>query len=307
MNQPANGTHIFNQTARRLLMVGLDTETTGIDPSRAKIVQIATVAHCPGVIPPEGKCRQELVDPLIPIPPGATAVHHLTDEMVKDKPSFAEIAKDLTQLVAQLNQGGAACVGYNVRKYDWPLLQAEFARIGFVVQTPIFIDVCDLACWHFRHLISRKLSAVAAHLGVPFAEGEAHEALADVRKSFEVLAKIRELCQLPDDLEGDMQLALRAQIAAVRIDAEYDAFGPIVYRCRYAWLREDAPFRIGIGKHCGTLLSDLSQSYLSWLAENVLPSAKSAVWDAFRVTKFASGFDLDKFAGPWRKPKVVRP
>jgi len=163
-----NNTHLFNQREKRALFVGLDLETTGTDPSRAKIVQFASVAQCPGFLPPEGTVANFLLDPGCAIPPSATAVHGISNEMVLGKLTFDQNLPQLMQLLHMATQPGAIVTGYNVRRYDWPLLQHALAERGIVVPTPTFVDVCDLVGWYYRHLPSRKLTAVAEHLGVGF-------------------------------------------------------------------------------------------------------------------------------------------
>lgn len=281
------------------MFIGLDTETTGVDPSRARVVQIATSVQSPGFDP---KGATQLLNPEQRIPPSASAVHKITDEMVADKPTLPQSARQITALLGSACDPLAVASGYNIRKYDWPLLQARFAEIGVVIPTPQFVDVHDLVCWHFRHLRSRKLSAVAAHLGIPFDEGEAHDALNDVSKSFEVLNKIRtDVLKLPDTLAGDIELIRLCTLYAIRNDAEWNSFGAVVYRDRETWGAEDAPFRLGIGKNAGMLLSELREReprYCNWLVRDVLPTCQPAVWDAFR----ASGFD-DSWGIP--KPRAL--
>ncbi len=164
-----NNTHLFNQREQRALFVGLDLETTSTDPSRAKIVQFASIAQCPGFLPSEGSIANFLLDPGCAIPASATAVHGITDEMVRGKLTFDQNLSQLMQLLHMATQPGAIVTGYNVRRYDWPLLQHSLAELGVIVPTPTFVDVCDLVGWYYRHLPSRKLTAVAEHLGVGFA------------------------------------------------------------------------------------------------------------------------------------------
>ena len=113
----------------------IDLETTGIDVTNDRIVEIAVVK-----IYPDGKeevrCRR--VNPTIPIPKEATAVHGITDEDVKDEPTFKEIAKSLAQMLE-----GCDFAGFNSNKFDFPLLAEEFLRAGidFDFHKRRFIDV----------------------------------------------------------------------------------------------------------------------------------------------------------------------
>jgi hypothetical protein len=330
-------THLFNQREKRALFVGLDLETTSTDSSRARIVQFASVAHCPGFLPPEGSVANFLLDPGCAIPTDATKVHGITDEMVRGKLTFDQNLPQLMQLLHMATQPGAIVTGYNVRRYDWPLLQHTLAERGIVVPTPTFVDVCDLIGWYYRHLPSRKLTAVAEHLGVGFAAsgavqsvlspavghvvsdvltprpdvvhapdrtqspvplaGEwkqdhapdrAHDALGDVNKTFQVLAKIRQALDLADNMAGDVELIRLSTLASIRLDAEYGQYRHYIYRDRARWSEDDAPFRLGFavqGKHCGDLLTDIWRDDLSlwnWLTRKVVPDAPKEVKEEFR-------------------------
>ena len=69
----------------------------------------------------EEKTRR--LNPEMPIPPQATAVHHITDEDVKDAPTFRQIAKDLLRIFENCD-----IAGFNSNKFDVPLLMEEFLR-----------------------------------------------------------------------------------------------------------------------------------------------------------------------------------
>ncbi len=345
-----NNTHVFNQREKRALFVGLDLETTGTDPSRAKIVQFASVAQCPGFLPPEGTVASFLLDPGCAIPASASAVHGITDEMVRGKLTFDQNLPQLMQLLHMATQPGAIVTGYNIRRYDWPLLQHALAERGIIVPTPTFVDVCDLIGWYYRHLPSRKLTAVAEHLGVGFAASgtvqnglqsdnlvpflqkeaaivpgssdwgpiglgklptpavghimaepvadRAHDALGDVNKTFQVLAKIRQALDLADNMAGDVELIRLATLASIRLDAEYGQYRHYIYRDRDRWGAEDAPFRLGMGKkHCGVLLEELraiDPRYCEWFIKYPLQEAPPDVWDEFKRAGIVFATDADK-------------
>jgi DNA polymerase-3 subunit epsilon len=102
--------------------VALDTETTGMDPMRDRIVEFAAVK-----LHPDGRREtfRTLVNPKEPIPPEASRVHGITDETVRDAPTFAETAREVILFLA-----GADLTGYNIHRFDLPILKAEFERIG---------------------------------------------------------------------------------------------------------------------------------------------------------------------------------
>jgi DNA polymerase-3 subunit epsilon len=100
----------------------IDLETTGVNISIDRIVEIAIVK-----ISPDGtqQVKRKLINPLIPIPKGSSDIHGITDEMVKDAPSFKQAANELKQFMENCDMGG-----YNSNRFDIPMLIEEFLRIG---------------------------------------------------------------------------------------------------------------------------------------------------------------------------------
>ena len=103
-------------------LVFFDLETTGINIVKDRIVEISFVKVYPNG-KEESKTRR--INPEMPIPPESTAIHGITDEDVKDCPTFKEIAKSLA---AQIE--GCDLAGYNSNRFDIPLLAEEFLRAG---------------------------------------------------------------------------------------------------------------------------------------------------------------------------------
>src|SRR6187455_2920650 len=103
-------------------LVFVDLETTGVNVGADRIVEIALLK----VLPPDAskkETKRYLVNPTIPIPAGSTKVHNITDEDVKDMPTFSQIAKDIHTFII-----GCDLAGYNSNKFDIPLLHEEFIR-----------------------------------------------------------------------------------------------------------------------------------------------------------------------------------
>ncbi len=172
-------------------LVGFDLETTGTSIERDRIVEIALVR-----VEPDGTRRdfRSLVNPGMPIPPGATKVHGITDADVRDAPAFAAIAAQVVKLL-----DGADLAGYNSLRFDAPLLETELARVGHTV---------DLLSR--RHLdgyviftLMEPRTLTAAYRKFCGAElQDAHTALADVEAALRVLdAEIAHYEQLPADVE----------------------------------------------------------------------------------------------------------
>ena len=103
-------------------LVFFDLETTGINIVKDRIVEISYVK-----VFPNGKeeTKTRRINPGMPIPPESTAIHGITDEDVKDCPTFKEIAKSLATQIE-----GCDLAGYNSNRFDIPMLAEEFLRAG---------------------------------------------------------------------------------------------------------------------------------------------------------------------------------
>ena len=119
-------------------VLAFDLETTGLDTRRARIVQYALVgSNSEGDIISVNK----IVDPTCKIPADASSVHGIYDDDVKGKGVFSEHAKDIHEMLDD-----TVVIGHNVLRYDWPVLTAEFTRIGQLPPKPhATIDTLRLA------------------------------------------------------------------------------------------------------------------------------------------------------------------
>jgi DNA polymerase-3 subunit epsilon len=157
-------------------IIFFDLETTGIDIAKERICQIACIK-----IDLDGKQTEKelLINPTIPIPKEATEIHGITDEMVADKPTFANISKSLFEFFE-----GCDIAGYNSNVFDVPLLAEEFSRsrIEFPNWELNFVDVLQ----YERLLKPNKLADVYKRYTGKDLEG-AHDALNDVRATLEIL------------------------------------------------------------------------------------------------------------------------
>ncbi len=119
-------------------VLAFDLETTGLDVRRDRIVQYALVGS-----DVEGDLISvnKIVNPTCKIPIEASSVHGIYDKDVKGKDIFAEHAENIHDLL-----NDSIVIGHNIQRYDWPLLSAEFARIGRLVPKPhAMIDTLRLA------------------------------------------------------------------------------------------------------------------------------------------------------------------
>jgi len=154
----------------------IDLETTGINISTDKIVEIAIVR-----IQPDGTkiAKRKLINPQMPIPAASSAVHGITDEMIKDAPTFKQVANEIKQFLDNCDLGG-----YNSNRFDIPMLIEEFMRAGLEFSTDgrKMIDVQKI----FHMMEQRTLSAAYKFYCNCNLE-DAHSAEADAHASWEVL------------------------------------------------------------------------------------------------------------------------
>lgn len=155
-------------------IIFFDLETTGTNTLNDRIVQIAIIK-----LSAEGKVEKErLINPTIPIPPEVSKIHGVTDEMVKDEPTFRQIAKGLYKFME-----GCDLAGYNHLNFDMPMLIEEFARAGIAFPAPDaqYIDVMKI----YFHYHPRTLSAAYQEYCNKDLEG-AHDAMVDTQATLEI-------------------------------------------------------------------------------------------------------------------------
>ena len=125
----------------------LDVETTGLSFKTDRIIQVSFSTVTPAK---EVSTRTRLINPEMPIPEAATAIHGITDADVADEPTFQHIAKSLTESLR-----GHDFIGYNFR-FDQGMLNAEFQRTE--VPSP-FVDTAVIDPFRlWQHLETRTLS-----------------------------------------------------------------------------------------------------------------------------------------------------
>ena len=173
-------------------VIFFDLETTGLSLSRDRIVELAVIR-----VSPQGDVfeRVRRYNPGIPIPAEAAAIHGITDDVVTDEPPFRATARSLAQLLEPCD-----LAGFNIRRFDLPILLAEFGRAGvaFDVTGRRLIDMKMI----FHREEPRDLSAAARfYLGRD--HQDAHTALSDIRTTAAVLtAQLGRYRHLPRDMDG---------------------------------------------------------------------------------------------------------
>jgi DNA polymerase III subunit epsilon len=177
----------------------LDLETTGINISTDRIVEIAIVKIN---IDGTKQVKRKLINPQMPIPAGATEVHGITDDMVKEAPTFKQVANEIKQFIEGCDLGG-----YNSNRFDIPMLIEEFLRAGidFSVEGKKFVDVQKV----FHLMEQRTLSAAYKFYCNKSLDG-AHSAEVDATATWEVLeAQIERYPQIGDTVESIVDFARR--------------------------------------------------------------------------------------------------
>ena len=238
-----------------------DLETTGTDALHDRIVEISMIK-----VMPDGTDIQRTVrvNPGMPIPAEATAVHHITDADVTDKPLFSQLAEGLAQSFR-----GCDLAGFNSNRFDIPLLAEEFARAGidFDFNECRFIDVQTI----FHKKEQRTLSAAYKfYCGKNL--DDAHSANADTRATYEVLmAQLDRYDDLPNDMEKLAEYSSQ--------NKNVDLMGRLVYDDRHREV-------INFGKYKGQLAVDVLRrdpSYFSWIQQGDFASSTKRAFMAIKL------------------------
>ena len=241
-------------------LVFFDLESTGLNVMKDRIVQIALIKY-----PKEGGEpieKEMLVNPGIPISEESIAIHGITPEKVANKPTFIQVAHEINDFI-----GNADLSGYNSDRFDIPMLMEEMARAGidFDIDNRRAIDVQKI----FYKMEPRTLVAALKYFCGKKLE-DAHNALADVRATVDVLKGQLIMYQETDYVDGDdytTERPIKNDMAAIAkfigdtrtVDAtqrfKYNHQGEIVFN---------------FGKYVGQPAAELlfkDRHYLNWILE----------------------------------------
>ena len=134
----------------------IDVETTGLNPAVDRIIEIGAIKFLSGV---ESGKFLTLVNPLICISPGATAVNHITDDMVVNAPVFADVADILWEFLGDTD----VFVAHNAA-FDLAFLKMEFSRCGYEF-SGTYLDTLSMSRSLFPSLLNHKLQTVLEKVG----------------------------------------------------------------------------------------------------------------------------------------------
>lgn len=199
-----------------------DTETTGVRADKDRIVEIAAYD------PINNKSFEKLVNPQCPIPKEASAIHHITDEMVKECPDFSQIGREFVDFC----EGEVVLIAHNNDGFDIHFLRNEFGRHGIQMPNWQFLDSLKWARRYRPDLPRHTLQFLREVYQI--AENNAHRALDDVIVLHQVFMS------MVDDLDIETILKLVNKPREI----------------------QHMPF----GKHQGVLLKDVPRDYIKWLA-----------------------------------------
>lgn len=248
-------------------IIFLDLETTGVDPATDRIVEMSLVKVMPDG---EREVKTRRINPEMPIPAEAAAIHGITDEDVKDCPAFREIAKSLAAYIE-----GCDFAGYNSNKFDIPVLAEEFLRAGLDIDLKKrkFVDVQNI----FHKMEQRTLVAAYKFYCGKELEG-AHSAEADTLATLEVLEA--QLDMYGEHLENDVDFladfSCRSKFADYAGRIVYDDNGVEVF---------------GFGKHKGRPVAGVFReepSYYSWMMNGDFPAYTKKVITEIRLRDAAA-------------------
>jgi DNA polymerase-3 subunit epsilon len=157
-------------------IIFLDLETTGINIVKDRIVEIALIK-----INVDGSEEEMLmrINPEMPISEEALRIHGITNDDVKDEPTFKEVAKTLAKFMEGCDLGG-----FNSNRFDIPLLAEEFLRadVDVDLKRHKFIDVQAIF-----HKMEKRTLAAAYKFYCNAELKDAHSAMADTKATYEVL------------------------------------------------------------------------------------------------------------------------
>jgi len=181
-----------------------DLETTGINITQDRILEIAVIK-----VMPNGEVlrKSNVINPTIPIPAESTAIHGISEADVKDKPTFKEVAKDYAKFFE-----GADLAGFNILKFDVPMLVEEFLRAGveFDYSRKKLIDAQKIF-----HLMEKRSLSAAFKFYCGKDMTDAHSAEADTQATLDVLYAQIERYENQDVTDG-----LGKKIGVIKNDME---------------------------------------------------------------------------------------
>ncbi|MEO8112119.1 MAG: 3'-5' exonuclease [Ginsengibacter sp.] len=229
-------------------LVFIDLETTGTNLATDRIVEVAIVK-----VLPDGtkQVKHKIINPQMPIPKNSSDIHGITDDKVKDAPTFKEVANELKQFI-----DNADLSGYNSNRFDVPLLMEEFLRAG------ITLDMTGrrmLDVQHIFHMMEKRTLGAAYKFYCEKELLDAHSAEADASATWEILeAQLTRYTHLGETLDTILQFTGEEQV--------------VDFARRFIMENEVEVFNFG--KHKGRPVCDVLKAepqYYDWMMKGDFP------------------------------------
>jgi DNA polymerase-3 subunit epsilon len=258
-------------------IIFLDLETTGINIANDRIIEISLLK-----IHPDGRqeIRTERINPTIPIPAVSTAIHGITDEDVKDCPTFAQQAPGYNQFI-----GNADLAGYNAIKFDFPLLVEEFLRVNidFDLRTRKLVDVQNI----FHKMEQRTLSA-AYQFYCSKELVNAHSAEGDTIATYEIMKA--QIDRYKDasfkDKNGKITQPIQNNISALSEFSYYNQNADLVGQIIFNQQNQEV---FNFGKHKGKTVVEvfkIEPAYYDWMMKADFPLSTKKVITEIKLRGF---------------------
>lgn len=227
----------------------IDLETTGVNIATDRIIEVYILK-----VFPDGTntTKHRFINPGVPIPKESSNIHGITDEQVKDAPSFKEVANELKQFI-----DNADLAGFNSNRFDVPLLMEEFLRAGIELDMS-HRKLVDIQ--HIFHTMEKRTLSAAYRFYCDKELVDAHSAEADATATWEILkAQLKRYDQLGDSVDSILNQIGEEKIVDFARRMVYDEEGMEIFN---------------FGKHKGRRVKDVlntERQYYDWMMKGDFP------------------------------------
>jgi len=258
-------------------IIFFDLETTGVNVVNDRIVEIGTLKVS---IDGSTEIKNIRINPTIPIPKEVTAIHGISDDDIKDCPTFVQIANSLNQYFQNCD-----LAGYNSNKFDIPLLVEEFLRAGinFDLKGRRLVDVQNIF-----HKMEQRTLAAAYKFYCSKDHINAHSAEADTIATYEILLSQLDKYQDTEfkDHSGKISKPIQNDIQSLyefSFNAKNaDLVGHIVFNDKRVEV-------FNFGKHKGKPVEEMfakESSYYDWMMKSDFPLSTKNIITAIKLRGF---------------------
>lgn len=241
-------------------LVFFDIESTGLNVLKDRILQIALIKYSKGHSVPKELFL--MINPGVLISEEAFAIHGISNEMVRNKPTFQQVAKEIFDFI-----GHADLAGYNSDRFDVPMLMEEFHRVGlnFDISKRKLLDIQKI----FYKMEPRTLKA-AYKLYCDGDLTDAHDAMADAKATVEVFKGQIRRYENVDYVDGDGFITpspIKNDIAAIAGFIRDDSALDVTQRLK---LNQKNEVVFNFGKYSGQTVMQVFKTepnYYHWIME----------------------------------------